>query len=168
MEKPYKCDQCDYACSDPSALIQHLKRHSGERPFNCNQCNYASSQAVHLMTHCRDKPNKCNRCKFACLQPSILRTYMCEYIWWRSQRNAISVIMNHLVQVAWWHIRKSTTERIHTNGAMHFKHLTSWITLTSKSTISCIVCYFPTRWRNIFICNDLNFVYLTDICILEV
>ena len=108
-----KCDQCDYARADPSALSQHLKRHSGERPFNCNQCNYASSQAVHLTTHlikhCRDNPNKCNQCKFACSQPSVLRTHVWIHMVEISQINAISVIMHHLVQVAWWHIWKSTT-----------------------------------------------------------
>ena len=69
---PYKCDQCDYACTYQSALSQHLKRHSDERPFNCNQCNYASSQAVHLTTHLMqhsgDKPKKCNQyCNIAML-----------------------------------------------------------------------------------------------------
>ena len=50
-EKPNKCNQCDFACSDPSSLSQHLKMHSGEKSNKCNQCDYASSRADNLKTH---------------------------------------------------------------------------------------------------------------------
>ena len=50
-EKPNKCNQCDFACSDPSSLRTHLKAHSGEKTNKCNQCGYASSRADHLRTY---------------------------------------------------------------------------------------------------------------------
>ena len=37
-EKLNKCNQCDYACSDPSVLRTHLKMHTGEKPSKCNRC----------------------------------------------------------------------------------------------------------------------------------
>ena len=35
-ERSNKCNQCDYACSDPSALRSHLKKHSGQKSNKCN------------------------------------------------------------------------------------------------------------------------------------
>ena len=67
-EKSNKCNQCDYACSDPSALRTHLKTHTGEKPNKCNRCDYASSQTGHLRsnlkTHSGEKSNKCNQCDY--------------------------------------------------------------------------------------------------------
>ena len=58
------CNQCDFACSDPSSLRTHLKTHSGDKLNKCNQCDYRSSRAsnlrTHLKTHSGEKSNKCN------------------------------------------------------------------------------------------------------------
>ena len=50
-EKSNKCNQCDYASSDPSSLRKHLKRHSGEKSNKCNHCDYTSCYASSLKTH---------------------------------------------------------------------------------------------------------------------
>ena len=50
-EKTKKCNQCEYACSDPSSLRRHLKTHSGEKSNKCNQCDFASSRAASLRDH---------------------------------------------------------------------------------------------------------------------
>ena len=76
-EKSNKCNQCDYACSDPSALRSHLKTHTGEKSNKCNQCDYASSEAGdlrrHLKTHTGEKSNNCRQCNFvsSCLNALI-------------------------------------------------------------------------------------------------
>ena len=54
-EKPNKCNQCDYASSEASKLVRHLKMHSGEKLNKCNQCEYkffrADTLKKHLKTH---------------------------------------------------------------------------------------------------------------------
>ena len=55
VEKPNKCNQCDYASSQAGDLRKHLKTHNGEKSNKCNQCDYVTSLAgdlrIHLKTH---------------------------------------------------------------------------------------------------------------------
>ena len=64
VQKPNKCNQCEYASSNAGHLRTHLKTHSGEKPNKCNQCDYASSYASdlrkHLKTHSGEKSHKSN------------------------------------------------------------------------------------------------------------
>ena len=79
-EKSNKCNQCDYASSEPGHLRTHLTTHSGEKPNKCNQCDFASAQAghlrIHLKTHIGEKLNKCNHCDFASFWPCALRRHI--------------------------------------------------------------------------------------------
>ena len=50
-EKPYKCNNCDYASAWAGDLKKHLKTHSGEKPYKCNHCDYASVQTGNLKRH---------------------------------------------------------------------------------------------------------------------
>ena len=81
--KSNKCNQCDFACSDPRSLSQHFMIHSAEKSNKCNQYDnastveknrtnasivtmqYESSVAVHLRRHLNtysgEKSNKCNQ-----------------------------------------------------------------------------------------------------------
>ena len=72
VQKPNKCNQCDYASSDASTLRGHLKTHSGEKQNKCNHCEYASSRVSslrrHLKSHSGEKPNKCILCDYASIQ----------------------------------------------------------------------------------------------------
>ena len=47
-EKSNKCNQCDFACTDPRS---HMKRHSREKSNKCNQCDFAPSLRTRLKTH---------------------------------------------------------------------------------------------------------------------
>ena len=71
-EKPYKCNQCEFASSHAGNLTKHLIMHSGEKSNKCNQCEFSSSQAGHLRTHLKihsgENLEKCNQCDYA---PSI-------------------------------------------------------------------------------------------------
>ena len=83
-EKSNKCNQCDYACSDPSALRIHLSIHTGQKPYKCNQCDSASVDAGHLRTHMKIhsgiKSNKCNLFDHACSHLSSLRRHLKTHI----------------------------------------------------------------------------------------
>ena len=78
--KSNKCNQCDYASSQPVHLRRHLKAHSGEKSNKCNQCDYASSQAgnlrTHLKTHSGERLNKCNKCSYASSRTEALRIHL--------------------------------------------------------------------------------------------
>ena len=41
--KPFKCDLCDYRCSQKTNLQNHQRMHSGDKPFNCDLCDYRCS-----------------------------------------------------------------------------------------------------------------------------
>ena len=47
-EKPFKCNQCDNACTSSGNLQQHMRMHTGERPFKCNQCDKTYKWKSHL------------------------------------------------------------------------------------------------------------------------
>ena len=76
-EKSNKCNLCEYACSDPSALRTHLKTHSGDKSNKCDQCDFASSYKsalrTHLKTHSIEKSNKCDQCDYASYDASYLK-----------------------------------------------------------------------------------------------
>ena len=89
-EKSNKCNQCDFACSDPSSLRKHMKRHSGEKPNKCNHCHYASSEAgdlrKHLKIHSGEKSNKCNQCEYASSQAGNLRRHLNKHSGQKSKK----------------------------------------------------------------------------------
>ena len=78
--KSNKCNQCDFACSDPRSLSRHLKTHSEVKSNKCNQCDFASfyisALRKHLKIHSGEKPNKCNQCDFAPSQAGHLRAHL--------------------------------------------------------------------------------------------
>ena len=75
-EKPFKCNKCDFACTQAENLVTHKRTHTGEKPYKCNECDFACAQAAHLVTHKRthtgQKPYKCNECNFACSESGSL------------------------------------------------------------------------------------------------
>ncbi|KAH3790671.1 hypothetical protein DPMN_168876 [Dreissena polymorpha] len=50
-EKPYKCEECGYACKASSTLKTHKMIHTGERPYKCGMCGYACIQSDHMKRH---------------------------------------------------------------------------------------------------------------------
>ena len=52
-EKPFKCNQCNYAGTNSGNLQRHMRTHSGERPFKCNQCSKAYKDKRDFTKHCK-------------------------------------------------------------------------------------------------------------------
>ena len=54
-EKPFKCNQCNFACAQSSNLRDHTRTHMTERSFKCNKCSklYADKRTLtkHLKVH---------------------------------------------------------------------------------------------------------------------
>ena len=77
-EKPYKCNQCNYASSRADHLTMNLKRHSGETSKLV--CNYLSSQVCSLRTHLKihigKKSNNCNQCDYSSFLEEDLRKHL--------------------------------------------------------------------------------------------
>ena len=71
-EKPYKCNQCEFASNQNCYLNRHKIIHTKEKPYKCDQCEFACSQNGNLMRHklkhTKEKPYKCNQCEFAWAQ----------------------------------------------------------------------------------------------------
>ena len=50
--KPFKCDICDYYCSQKSDMNTYVVSvHEGKKPFKCGICKYSSSQKQQMKRH---------------------------------------------------------------------------------------------------------------------
>ena len=50
-EKPFKCNQCNYACTSSGNLQEHMRKHTGEKPFKCNRCDKSFKHKKSLTSH---------------------------------------------------------------------------------------------------------------------
>ena len=65
-EKPFKCDQCDFACIQSFDLVKHKFTHSGDKPYKCEMCPKQFTRPArlrdHIRTHTGEKPYVCDVC----------------------------------------------------------------------------------------------------------
>ena len=69
-EKPFKCDQCDFATHSDSNLQSHKRNRHIEKPFKCEFCDYGAVKDSDLQRHMRqfhtmERPFKCDQCDYA-------------------------------------------------------------------------------------------------------
>ena len=79
-KKSNKCNQCEYACSDPSGLKTYLKTCTKENSKQIQPmwlCIYqADHLRRHLKTHSREMSNKCKQCSYALSKAGNLRSHL--------------------------------------------------------------------------------------------
>ncbi|CAH2208086.1 jg3218, partial [Pararge aegeria aegeria] len=65
-KKPLSCHFCGFKCKYKSALIRHMRSHTGEKPFACKYCEFKCSNVstlnLHLRTHTGERPYCCRSC----------------------------------------------------------------------------------------------------------
>ena len=54
-DKPYKCDVCGAAFSDPSSRRRHLREHNGLKPYTCQLCKETFKRSGQLKAHLSKK-----------------------------------------------------------------------------------------------------------------
>lgn len=50
-ERPFKCNQCDKAFNQKSALQVHMVKHTGKKPFKCELCSIRFTQKSNMKHH---------------------------------------------------------------------------------------------------------------------
>ena len=74
--KRHVCNECGMRFKKPSALVIHLRTHTGERPYACELCDkrfsISGNLRRHMFTHTGEKPYKCRACGRAFNNPSHL------------------------------------------------------------------------------------------------
>lgn len=77
-----KCTECDMTCPSNAALTQHFRyRHLKERPYKCDECDYAAvtkwdMNKHQLRMHSTEKATYiCEECDFTCLNMTQMRNH---------------------------------------------------------------------------------------------
>ncbi|XP_078408805.1 zinc finger protein 142 isoform X1 [Cetorhinus maximus] len=79
---PFRCDQCDFACSSTKLLAQHKKRGRLKgKKFKCKLCPFKSCVAHDLSkhysgTHQGEATYSCNWCDFTSRYPKVLKKHL--------------------------------------------------------------------------------------------
>jgi hypothetical protein len=67
VENKHSCDQCGQSCRSNSALVIHMRTHTGEKPEGCKTCGERFSSKTglnhHMMIHTDWKPHVCEKCE---------------------------------------------------------------------------------------------------------
>ncbi|XP_072324895.1 zinc finger protein 142 isoform X2 [Scyliorhinus torazame] len=82
---PFRCDQCDFACSSTKLLAQHKKRgRLKEKKFKCKLCPFKSCVAHDLSKHYSGMHQgkaaySCNNCDFTSPYRKVLKKHLTEH-----------------------------------------------------------------------------------------
>ena len=84
--KSFKCDICNYSCSDKTNLKRHSESvhvytHEGKKQFKCDICDFRCSHKHHLKRHIesvheKTKPFECDICKYSCSDKANLKRHI--------------------------------------------------------------------------------------------
>ena len=50
-EKLYKCDECNFVCTENGNIVTHKRYHTGEKPYKCDACQYSAGDKANLIHH---------------------------------------------------------------------------------------------------------------------
>lgn len=77
----FKCEFCDYTCTDKKHLLNHQLSHTNDKPFKCEECKYSTSKEDFLVSHIAikhtgEKPFSCEMCHFTTRHRKNLRLHI--------------------------------------------------------------------------------------------
>lgn len=79
--KELQCSSCDYKTKENRRLQSHVETvHMGLKPFKCQYCDYVCSERTslkgHMYRHFKMKPITCNYCDYGCIQRNAIKSHL--------------------------------------------------------------------------------------------
>ena len=79
-QKPFRCKECRFSCSQAENLKRHMLVHSGKKPHSCEQCKYSCTRGEslkrHMLVHSGERPFSCKQCNYSCTRAGTLKKHM--------------------------------------------------------------------------------------------
>ncbi|ECH7874861.1 C2H2-type zinc finger protein, partial [Salmonella enterica subsp. enterica serovar Rubislaw] len=73
----FPCSRCSRTFASPSALVRHMRTHTGERPYVCQTCGQAFCQRSGLTAHMRTQ-HSAMQADISDLEPTIPAHWLSE------------------------------------------------------------------------------------------
>ncbi|KAH3809954.1 hypothetical protein DPMN_138336 [Dreissena polymorpha] len=151
-DRPYKCEECGYACKGSVDFNKHMGIHTGERPYKCEVCSKAFKHSgdlkKHMRIHTGERPYKCEVCRYSYKNSDHLKIHMRIHTGERPYTCEVCGKAFKDISYLNKHTRIHTGERLYKcevcdHSCLHSGHLKTHMMIhTGERPYKCEVCSY--------------------------